>query len=136
MSMCSPASGTATPQLHTHAPLPHIFRRTKKPTIFRATSQWFASVEGFRAAALEQINVSGSFFCALGGEGLDGGLASGDAAANQCAWFLFWLCKMVGHGGVILNGVLQRPNHAHSCVNVCAGVHWRVWVRKCLCVLK
>jgi isoleucyl-tRNA synthetase len=22
--------------------------RTKKPTIFRATSQWFASVEGFR----------------------------------------------------------------------------------------
>jgi isoleucyl-tRNA synthetase len=25
--------------------------RTKKPTIFRATSQWFASVEGFRCAA-------------------------------------------------------------------------------------
>lgn len=24
--------------------------RTKKPTIFRATSQWFASVEGFRCA--------------------------------------------------------------------------------------
>ncbi|KAG2490299.1 hypothetical protein HYH03_011250 [Edaphochlamys debaryana] len=29
--------------------------RTKKPTIFRATSQWFASVEGFRAAALDSI---------------------------------------------------------------------------------
>lgn len=33
--------------------------RTKKPTIFRATEQWFASVEGFRDAALsaiEQVN--------------------------------------------------------------------------------
>ena len=33
--------------------------RTKKPTIFRATEQWFASVEGFREAALraiEQVN--------------------------------------------------------------------------------
>jgi isoleucyl-tRNA synthetase len=29
--------------------------RTKKPTIFRATEQWFASVDGFRAAALEAI---------------------------------------------------------------------------------
>jgi isoleucyl-tRNA synthetase len=29
--------------------------RTKKPTIFRATEQWFASVEGFRTAALEAI---------------------------------------------------------------------------------
>ncbi|KAI3432876.1 hypothetical protein D9Q98_010459 [Chlorella vulgaris] len=29
--------------------------RTKKPTIFRATSQWFASVEGFRSVALEAI---------------------------------------------------------------------------------
>ncbi len=29
--------------------------RTKKPTIFRATEQWFASVEGFRDAALEAI---------------------------------------------------------------------------------
>ena len=29
--------------------------RTKKPTIFRATEQWFASVEGFRAAALGAI---------------------------------------------------------------------------------
>ncbi|MFM7676190.1 MAG: isoleucine--tRNA ligase, partial [Synechococcus sp.] len=29
--------------------------RTKKPTIFRATEQWFASVEGFRAEALEAI---------------------------------------------------------------------------------
>lgn len=29
--------------------------RTKKPTIFRATDQWFASVEGFRDAALEAI---------------------------------------------------------------------------------
>ena len=29
--------------------------RTKKPTIFRATSQWFASVEGFRSEALEAI---------------------------------------------------------------------------------
>jgi isoleucyl-tRNA synthetase len=29
--------------------------RTKKPTIFRATDQWFASVEGFRGAALDAI---------------------------------------------------------------------------------
>lgn len=29
--------------------------RTKKPTIFRATEQWFASVDGFRAQALEAI---------------------------------------------------------------------------------
>jgi isoleucyl-tRNA synthetase len=29
--------------------------RTKKPTIFRATEQWFASVEGFRDAALGAI---------------------------------------------------------------------------------
>jgi isoleucyl-tRNA synthetase len=30
--------------------------RTKKPTIFRATDQWFASVEGFRHNALEAID--------------------------------------------------------------------------------
>lgn len=30
--------------------------RTKKPTIFRATEQWFASVEGFRQAAIEAIS--------------------------------------------------------------------------------
>lgn len=29
--------------------------RTKKPTIFRATDQWFASVEGFRDAALDAV---------------------------------------------------------------------------------
>ncbi len=29
--------------------------RTKKPTIFRATEQWFASVEGFRSSALSAI---------------------------------------------------------------------------------
>ncbi|ADB94798.1 isoleucine--tRNA ligase [Candidatus Atelocyanobacterium thalassae] len=29
--------------------------RTKKPTIFRATEQWFASVEGFRAHAISAI---------------------------------------------------------------------------------
>ncbi|KAG6668104.1 isoleucine--tRNA ligase, chloroplastic/mitochondrial [Carya illinoinensis] len=29
--------------------------RTKKPTIFRATEQWFASVEGFRQAAMSAI---------------------------------------------------------------------------------
>jgi isoleucyl-tRNA synthetase len=29
--------------------------RTKKPTIFRATEQWFASVEGFRDQALQSI---------------------------------------------------------------------------------
>ena len=31
--------------------------RTKKPTIFRATAQWFASVDGFKAAALDAIGV-------------------------------------------------------------------------------
>ncbi|KAA8548941.1 hypothetical protein F0562_000625 [Nyssa sinensis] len=30
--------------------------RTKKPTIFRATEQWFASVEGFRKAAMHAIS--------------------------------------------------------------------------------
>ncbi|XP_059632729.1 isoleucine--tRNA ligase, chloroplastic/mitochondrial [Cornus florida] len=30
--------------------------RTKKPTIFRATEQWFASVEGFRKAAMDAIS--------------------------------------------------------------------------------
>ncbi|CAM9322588.1 unnamed protein product [Discosporangium mesarthrocarpum] len=30
--------------------------RTKKPTIFRATDQWFASVDRFRDTALEEIN--------------------------------------------------------------------------------
>lgn len=30
--------------------------RTKKPTIFRATEQWFASVEGFRIAAMDAIS--------------------------------------------------------------------------------
>ncbi|XP_020110492.1 isoleucine--tRNA ligase, chloroplastic/mitochondrial isoform X2 [Ananas comosus] len=29
--------------------------RTKKPTIFRATEQWFASVDGFRQAAMDAI---------------------------------------------------------------------------------
>ncbi|OMO58313.1 Aminoacyl-tRNA synthetase, class Ia [Corchorus olitorius] len=29
--------------------------RTKKPTIFRATEQWFASLEGFREAAMDAI---------------------------------------------------------------------------------
>lgn len=29
--------------------------RTKKPTIFRATEQWFASIDGFRQAALKAI---------------------------------------------------------------------------------
>lgn len=30
--------------------------RTKKPTIFRATDQWFASVEGFREDALAAVD--------------------------------------------------------------------------------
>nr|AUG32516.1 isoleucyl-tRNA synthetase [Paulinella longichromatophora] len=30
--------------------------RTKKPTIFRATEQWFASIDGFREAALSAIS--------------------------------------------------------------------------------
>mmetsp|Transcript_7783 Transcript_7783/g.11199 ORF Transcript_7783/g.11199 Transcript_7783/m.11199 type:complete len:1048 (-) Transcript_7783:38-3181(-) len=30
--------------------------RTKKPTIFRATDQWFASVEGFRDAAMDAVD--------------------------------------------------------------------------------
>ncbi len=39
-------------------PYPHKYPydwRTKKPTIFRATEQWFASVEGFRDEALKAI---------------------------------------------------------------------------------
>ena len=30
--------------------------RTKKPTIFRATEQWFASIDGFRSSALKSID--------------------------------------------------------------------------------
>ncbi|MBM5800169.1 MAG: isoleucine--tRNA ligase [Cyanobacteria bacterium K_DeepCast_35m_m2_023] len=44
--------------LLTEAPYAHRYPydwRTKKPTIFRATEQWFASVEGFRDAALRAI---------------------------------------------------------------------------------
>jgi isoleucyl-tRNA synthetase len=44
--------------LLTEAPYGHRYPydwRTKKPTIFRATEQWFASVEGFREAALQAI---------------------------------------------------------------------------------
>ncbi|MGF1459355.1 MAG: isoleucine--tRNA ligase [Leptolyngbyaceae cyanobacterium] len=42
-----------------HEPYPHKYPydwRTKKPTIFRATEQWFASVEGFRDEALKAIS--------------------------------------------------------------------------------
>ncbi|CAN6468330.1 unnamed protein product [Victoria cruziana] len=41
-----------------HEPYKHKYPydwRTKKPTIFRATEQWFASVEGFRKAAMDAI---------------------------------------------------------------------------------
>jgi isoleucyl-tRNA synthetase len=41
-----------------HEPYMHKYPydwRTKKPTIFRATEQWFASVEGFRDQALKAI---------------------------------------------------------------------------------
>ncbi|MEM9818614.1 MAG: isoleucine--tRNA ligase [Cyanobacteria bacterium P01_D01_bin.6] len=41
-----------------HEPYAHKYPydwRTKKPTIYRATEQWFASVEGFRDEALEAI---------------------------------------------------------------------------------
>ncbi|MEM9004878.1 MAG: isoleucine--tRNA ligase [Cyanobacteria bacterium P01_F01_bin.86] len=41
-----------------HEPYNHKYPydwRTKKPTIFRATEQWFASVEGFRDEALKAI---------------------------------------------------------------------------------
>lgn len=36
--------------------------RTKKPTIFRATDQWFASVEGFRDSALQAIDTVSVLF--------------------------------------------------------------------------
>ncbi len=48
-----------TNSLLLHEPYPHRYPydwRTKKPTIFRATQQWFASVDGFRKEALEAIN--------------------------------------------------------------------------------
>lgn len=35
--------------------------RTKKPTIFRATDQWFASVEGFRDDAMDAIDTVSAF---------------------------------------------------------------------------
>ncbi|KAF3792861.1 Isoleucine--tRNA ligase [Nymphaea thermarum] len=42
-----------------HEPYKHKYPydwRTKKPTIFRATEQWFASVEGFRRDAMDAIS--------------------------------------------------------------------------------
>ena len=36
--------------------------RTKKPTIFRATDQWFASVEGFRDDALKAVDTVSFLF--------------------------------------------------------------------------
>lgn len=36
-------------------PYPHCWR-CKKPVIYRATTQWFASIDGFREKALEEIN--------------------------------------------------------------------------------
>ena len=48
------ATGLLLKQEHYEHRYPYDWR-TKKPTIFRATEQWFASVEGFRAAALEAI---------------------------------------------------------------------------------
>lgn len=38
--------------------------RTKKPTIFRATDQWFASVEGFRDDALRAVDTASLFHSA------------------------------------------------------------------------
>ena len=50
--------------------------RTKKPTIFRATDQWFASVEGFRDEALEAVEtVSFSFSCREEGGRVLGGVS-------------------------------------------------------------
>ncbi len=49
---------TEAKSLIKHEPYAHKYPydwRTKKPTIFRATEQWFASVEKFRETALEQI---------------------------------------------------------------------------------
>ncbi len=37
--------------------------RTKKPTIFRATDQWFASVEGFRESALKAVDTVSCIVC-------------------------------------------------------------------------
>ena len=36
--------------------------RTKKPTIFRATAQWFASVEGFRDDALKAVDTVCAYY--------------------------------------------------------------------------
>jgi isoleucyl-tRNA synthetase len=52
------AALTAAGALLKHEPYSHKYPydwRTRKPTIFRATEQWFASVAGFRAAALAAI---------------------------------------------------------------------------------
>ncbi|NEP18180.1 MAG: isoleucine--tRNA ligase [Leptolyngbya sp. SIO4C1] len=50
---------TAEKALLKHEPYVHKYPydwRTKKPVIFRATEQWFASVEGFRDQALQAIS--------------------------------------------------------------------------------
>lgn len=52
--------------------------RTKKPTIFRATDQWFASVDRFRDAALsaiEEVRVEG--VAGLGAGGVAGCIEAG-----------------------------------------------------------
>ena len=51
--------------------------RSKKPTIFRATEQWFASVDGFKAAALEAIRSVEWVPAQVGGEGGGGGVGMG-----------------------------------------------------------
>lgn len=47
--------GTLLWQESTTHQYPHCWR-CKRPVIFRATEQWFASIDGFRAKALEQID--------------------------------------------------------------------------------
>ena len=49
------ANGTLIKQDRVSHQYPHCWR-CKQPVFFRATEQWFASVEGFRKAALEEID--------------------------------------------------------------------------------
>ena len=68
--------------------------RTKKPTIFRATDQWFASVEGFRDNALKAVDeVRNDYCCWL--------VLVGKDDANEENFYPEGLTRLAAHAATI-----------------------------------